>query len=149
MQGLSLRPAGEEKKAEMARGYRLHRGALAGLVALSGLVAAGCASTGASVPFETVRVVDKAVLPQGSFVLVHRIYIENWHIQMFMPWYDTYEQAIDGLREQAAIRGADAVTNVSCIPVPAWTRVPKVFCHGDAVKLTPEGARRAAQSAAI
>jgi hypothetical protein len=112
------------------------------------MIAAGCATTSRTVPVEEVRVVDKAVLPQGSFVLVHRIWIENWHVQMYMPWFDTREQAVDALREQAASRGADAVTNVACIPVPAWTRVPKVFCHGDAVKLTPDGLRRVAEAAA-
>jgi hypothetical protein len=133
----------------MAAAHRTEARALASLVALLALAASGCASTARGVPFESVQVVNKAVLPQGTFVLVHRIYVENWHVQMFMPWYDTYEQAIDGLRDEAAQRGANAVTNVSCIPVTAWTRAPKVFCHGDAVKLTPEGARRAAQAAAI
>jgi hypothetical protein len=137
-----------EKKAHMGRTSHTFGRVAAGVVVLLGLVAAGCAVTSRTVPVEEVRVVDKAVLPQGSFVLVHRIWIENWHVQMYMPWYDTYEQAVDALREQAASRGADAVTNVACIPAPAWTRVPKVFCHGDAVKLTPDGLRRVAEAAA-
>jgi hypothetical protein len=124
------------------------RRAGAAAIAVLGLLAGGCVTAPRAVPYDTVRVVDKAVLPQGTFVLVHRIYVENWHVQVYMPWYDTQEQALDALRAEAAVRGADAVTNVSCIPVAEWTRIPKVFCHGDAVKLTPEGARRVALSLA-
>lgn len=106
----------------------------------------GCATT-TQAP-DAVQVVDKAVLPQGTFVLVHRIWIENWHIQNYMPWHATREEAVDALRVQAAQRGADALTNVACIPVNAFWNAPRVFCHGDAVKLTPEGQRRATAAAA-
>jgi hypothetical protein len=132
----------------MACTFLTFRRGCAAAIAIAGLLVGGCAMSPRAVPYDTVRVVDKAVLPQGTFVLVHRIYIENWHVQVYMPWYDTREQALDALRTEAAARGADAVTNVSCIPVAEWTRVPKVFCHGDAVKLTPEGARRVEQALA-
>lgn len=124
---------------------RLRRATALAVLALAGLAA--CASP-RPYPYQDVQVVDKAVLPQGTFVLVHRIWIENWHVQAYMPLFDTREQAIDALREQAAVRGADAVTNVACIPLPKWYRGPGVFCHGDAVKLTPEGQRRVAQALA-
>lgn len=109
-------------------------------------LAGGCATTQA--PRESIPVVDKAVLPQGTFVLVHRIWIENWQIQIYMPWHATRDEAVDALRAEAARRGADAVTNMACIPVNAFWNAPRVFCHGDAVKLTPEGQRRIAQAAA-
>jgi len=98
--------------------------------------ASGCATTRPAGTDE-VRIVPPAALPQGGYTLVHRIWIENWHVPFYVPWFDTQEEAVAALQAQAAMRGADALTNVSCIPVTAWYRSLQYFCHGDAVKLKP------------
>jgi len=97
-------------------------------------MAAGCAGTMAS---KDVRVVELGEMPQGSYDLVERIWVGTWHTPFYVPWYADRQDAIEGLKTQASIRGADGLANVVCIPAPTWWGGERVFCHGDAVKMLP------------
>jgi hypothetical protein len=108
-------------------------------VLLAGLAAiAGCVSTTES---KDLRVVELGEVPQGSYDLVERIWGNTIYTPFYVPWYTTREGAMDGLKTQASMRGADAVANAVCTPATTWWGGTRYFCHGDAVKMRPAAER--------
>lgn len=102
-----------------------------------GLALAGCAGMHA----KEIQVVELGAVPQGSYELVARVWTETWMTPFWIPWHDTPAEAMEALKAQAALRGADALANAVCIPAPtAWGGM-QYFCHGDAVKMRPPAER--------
>ncbi|MCX7891709.1 MAG: hypothetical protein N2544_04980 [Burkholderiales bacterium] len=107
------------------------------LAGVLGSALAGCAGMDA----KDVKVVELGAVPQGSYDLVARVWTETWMTPFWIPWYATEADAMEGLKSQAALRGADAVANAVCIPAPTAWGGTRYFCHGDAVKMRPAADR--------
>lgn len=103
-------------------------------VLVAAAMTAGCAGTTSG---KDVRVVELGEVPQGSYDLVERIWVGTWYTPFYVPWYSSEQGAMEALKSQASMRGADAVANAVCIPDRSWWGGQSFFCHGDAVKMRP------------
>jgi uncharacterized protein YbjQ (UPF0145 family) len=122
------------------RGFDLSRWAALAACALS-----GCASTPSQDDIAkqaaAVKVYRSAELAGTPYDVVGHLWVDSWRTAYTLPTYPSADEAVDALRAQAALAGADGVINVVCIDQrrTEWFRHEQTafLCYGGAIRLRP------------
>jgi len=83
---------------------------------------------------DDVRVYEPGTLTADRYQIVARLWVESWRSAFQVPTHAARAEAVDALKAEAARRGANALTNVSCLlddaPFPGSR---PHFCYGLAI----------------
>lgn len=91
--------------------------------------AAGAAS-------EDLRVYEPGMLTRDRYEVVKRLWVESWRSAFHIPGHADRAAAIAAMKNEAARRGANALTNVACLvdEKPLWGAGPH-FCYALAIRV--------------
>lgn len=101
---------------------------------------AGCAllcvlSPGALAAPEDVRIYEPGTLTADRYQIVGRLWVDSWRSAFQVPTHAARAEAVAALKAEAAQRGANALTNVSCLmddaPLPGSR---SHFCYALAIR---------------
>ena len=87
-------------------------------------------------PADHIKVYEPGTIAPDAYRVVKRLWTETWRSAFALPSFPDVAAAIDAMKQEAAKIGADAVTNVVCLPDS--TRRPRaagVYCHGLLIKM--------------
>jgi len=98
---------------------------------------ASCAGAAAqSYPTDHVRLYEAGEISPDSYTVVKRLWTGTWRSAFFLPSFPDAAAAIEAMKQEAAGAGANAVTNVVCIPdATLRPRASGVYCHGVLIKM--------------
>jgi hypothetical protein len=110
------------------------------LVAVAVSLLAACAST-AQVDAEKrasdVKIYGLGTVTVSQYEVVSRPWVDSSRSAYSLPTYPTEEQAIAALQTEAARRGADGLTNVTCLNQSPPGAEPAILCYGTGIRLRP------------
>lgn len=102
---------------------------------------AGCAllycalSPAALAASEDVRIYEPGTLTPDRYQIVGRLWVDSWRSALEVPTHAARAEAVAALKAEAAQRGANALTNVSCLmddaPLPGSG---PHFCYALAIR---------------
>ena len=87
-------------------------------------------------PADHIKVYEPGTIAPDGYRVVKRLWTETWRSAFALPSFPDVAAAIEAMKQEAAKIGADAVTNVICLPDS--TRRPRaegVYCHGLLIKM--------------
>ena len=89
-----------------------------------------------SYPTDHIRVFEPGTIAPDAYRVVKRLWTETWRSAFALPSFPDVATAIEAMKQEAAKIGADAVTNVVCLPDSTLRpRAAGVYCHGVLIKL--------------
>ena len=92
--------------------------------------------TTAAVAALEVRIYEPGMLTRDRYEIVSRLWVESWRSALQVPTYATREEAVDGLKKEAARRGANALTNIACLKDDApFPGSASHFCYALAIRV--------------
>jgi len=119
---------------------------LAALLLVAVSLLSSCASTpqgDLGRPAAEVKVYTMGELNGSPYQVVSRIWVDSWRTAIWRPTYPSEEEAITGLRVEAARLGANGLVNVFCLNQSGSTwfqsAKPVVLCYGNAIRVRQSG----------
>ncbi len=89
-----------------------------------------------SYPADHIKVYEPGTIAPDAYRVVKRLWTETWRSAFALPSFPDVAAAIEAMKQEAAKIGADAVTNVVCLPDSTLRpRAAGVYCHGSLIKL--------------
>ena len=106
-------------------------------------IIAGCAivgGLGAGAPVsaapEDVRIYEPGMLTRDRYEIVTRLWVASWRSAFWVPTHAKRHEALFEMRAEAARRGANALTNVTCLTDDApFPGAKPHFCYALAIRL--------------
>lgn len=85
---------------------------------------------------EDIRVFEPGTLTADRYHIVARLWVDSWRSAFQVPTHAARADAMGALRNEAARRGANALTNVSCLADSApFPGSRPHFCYGLAIRV--------------
>jgi hypothetical protein len=83
-----------------------------------------------------IRVYEPGTIVPDAYTVVKRLWTETWRSAFILPAFPDAAAAVAAMKQEAAKIGADAVTNVMCLPDATLPRpTTKVYCHGQLIRM--------------
>ncbi len=101
------------------------------------LLAAGAPAVAAPTKVaDNIEVYEPGTLRPAAYTVVKRLWTGTWRSAFFLPSFPDAAAAVAAMKQEAARIGADAVTNVICLPDNTLRRnATSVYCHGQLIKM--------------
>ena len=83
-----------------------------------------------------IKVYEPGTIAPDRYTVVKRLWTGTWRSAFLLPSFPDVAAAIDAMKREAANVGADAVTNVACLPDATWrAHATSVYCHGLLIRM--------------
>ncbi len=86
---------------------------------------------------QQIMVYEPGTIRPDAYTVVERLWTGTWHSAGRVPKFPDAAAAVAAMQQRALRVGADAITNVLCLPAGPWRREQTaVYCHGLLIKLS-------------
>lgn len=91
---------------------------------------------GQSPATDHIQVFEPGTIRPDAYTVVKRLWTGTWRSAFLLPSFRDEAAAVAAMKQEAAKIGADAVTNVMCLPDATLPRrMNAVYCHGQLIKM--------------
>lgn len=84
---------------------------------------------------EDIRIVEPGILTGDRYEVVGRLWVDSWRSAFQVPTHDDRAAAVAELRAEAERRGANALTNVTCLVDGKPLLSSPHFCYALAIRV--------------
>ena len=87
-------------------------------------------------PADAIQIFEPGTIAPDRYTVVKRLWTGTWRSAFWLPSFPDVPAAVEAMKQEAAKIGADAVTNVMCLPDSTLRPRPRgIYCHGLLIKL--------------